>query len=297
MMAARGSARRRSSASAETASSAVGLKLSDSQFRKLAKLVYRISGISLGEDKRDLLRARLAKRFRTIGVQGIDEYIQRLENDTQGHEIVGFLDCVTTNKTDFFREPQHFDFMARQVFPQIDRICARGENYRIWSAACSSGEEPYTLAMVALENQALLGGRQVEILASDLSTKVLSQAGKGIYPMERVAGIPRNLLTAYFQKGQGDWQGHVRLKASVRSLVSYRRINLMERFDFKQVFHAIFCRNVMIYFDKETRSRLVDKFKACLPKGGYLFVGHSESLTGLEHKLKFVRPAVYRKED
>ena len=137
----------------------------------------------------------------------------------------------------------------------------------------------------------------MEILASDLSTKVLSQAQRGIYAMERVAGIPRNVLTAYFQKGQGNWQGHVRVKAPVRNLVSYRRINLMERFDFKQTFHAIFCRNVMIYFDKETRARLVDKFKSCLPKGGYLFVGHSESLTGLEHKLKFVRPAVYRKED
>ena len=275
----------------------VGLDLSEAQFRKLAKLVYGICGINLGDDKRDLLRARLAKRFRTIGVQGVDDYIRRLENDTQGCEIVGFLDCVTTNKTDFFREPQHFDFLANQVFPGIDKICGRGENYRIWSSACSSGEEPYTLAMVALENRARLGGHQVEILASDLSTKVLGQAERGIYAMDRVQGIPRNLLTAYFQKGQGNWGGHVRVKAAVRNLVSFRRINLMERFDFKQTFHAIFCRNVMIYFDKETRARLVDKFKACLPRGGYLFVGHSESLTGLEHKLKFVRPAVYRKED
>jgi chemotaxis protein methyltransferase CheR len=258
-------------------------------------MVYTMSGINLGDQKRELLKARLAKRLRALRLSDIRAYMDFLRNDSSGQEIVNFLDVITTNKTDFFREPQHFDFLSQDILPSLDRLCGAGGDFRLWSAACSSGEEPYTLSIVLLENRAMLGRRKVNIHASDLSTKVLGNAERGVYAAERVAGIPRNILTKYFQKGQNRWQGYVRVRPELRSLVQYSRINLMDRFSFDQPFHVIFCRNVMIYFDKITQQRLVEKFWHALVGGGYVFVGHSESLAGIKHDFKFIRPAIYRK--
>ena len=272
-----------------------GVQISDAQYQQLVRMVYELSGINLGDQKRELLKARLAKRFRALNCPDVRAYMDLLRTDTSGQEIVHFLDVITTNKTDFFREPQHFDFLSQEIMPDLDRICGPGEGLRIWSAACSSGEEPYTLAIVLMQNRHLLGRRQVSITASDLSTKVLASAQRGVYAAERVAGIPRDILTRYFQKGQNRWQGHVRVRPELRSMVQYQRINLMDRFSFDKPFHVIFCRNVMIYFDKVTQERLVEKFRHTLINGGYLFVGHSESLAGIKHGFKFVRPAVYRK--
>ncbi len=274
----------------------VSIQISEAQFQKLSRLVYSLCGIKLGPEKKDLLKARLVKRFRAVGCQDVGEYMRLLEKDADGSELVCFLDCITTNKTDFFREPQHFSFLAEQVLPRLDKLCRRGEPLRIWSAACSTGEEPYTIAMVLLENRHTWADRGAKILASDISTRVLAHAQQAVYSMDRVEGIPRRVLTRYFQRGQRRWTGYVRLKKEVRELVSFRRINLMDSFRFSNPFHVIFCRNVMIYFDKETRERLVGKFCEVLCPRGYLLVGHSESLTGIDHKLKFVRPAVYRKE-
>lgn len=270
-----------------------GLQVSEAQYRKLAQLVYSLCGINLGESKKELLRARLAKRLRAIGTHDVGQYIERLERDHSGQELVLFLDCITTNKTDFFREPQHFDFLTREVLPKLDKLCGPNGPLRIWSAACSTGEEPYTLAMVLRENRATWERRGASILASDLSTKVLDHAKQGIYAQDRVASLPRQVLTAYFQRGTNRWSGHVRVRPELRAMVTYRRINLMDSFDFDQPFHVIFCRNVMIYFDKPTQERLVEKFYNCLVPGGLLFVGHSESLTGIRHRFDFVRPAVY----
>jgi len=272
------------------------IQISDAQYRKLSSLIYRLCGIQLGEGKRELLKARLAKRLRATGCPDVRSYIQRLENDPDGNELVAFLDVITTNKTDFFREPQHFEFLTSQVLPKLDKLCGRDRSFRIWSAACSTGEEPYTIAMVLKDNQQLLGGRTPSILASDLSTRVLDQARRGVYAMERVRGIPRSVLTTHFQKGRNRWDGFVRVRPELRAMVEFRRINLMEPFRFQQPFHVIFCRNVMIYFDRATQEQLVDKFYHCLVPGGYLLVGHSESLTGIKHRLRFVRPAIYRRE-
>lgn len=272
-----------------------GVQISDAQYQQLCRMVYELSGINLGDQKRELLKARLAKRFRALGYTDVRAYMDLLRSDTSGQEIVNFLDVITTNKTDFFREPQHFDFLTQEILPNLDRICGPGGEFRLWSAACSSGEEPYTLAIVLMQNRGLLGRRRVSIVASDLSTKVLASAQRGVYAGERVAGIPRDILTRYFQKGQNRWQGHVRVRPELRELVRYQRINLMDSFSFDQPFHVIFCRNVMIYFDKLTQERLVEKFRHTMVNGGYLFVGHSESLAGIKHGFKFVRPAVYRK--
>ncbi|MCA1987777.1 MAG: protein-glutamate O-methyltransferase [Desulfarculus sp.] len=274
-----------------------GFQLTEAQFSKLASLVYRLCGIHLGEGKRELLRARLAKRLRATGCRDVQEYIERLEGDRSGHELVCFLDVITTNKTDFFREPKHFEFLVDDVLPKLDKLCHGNEPLRIWSAACSTGEEPYTLAMVLMENRALWERRGAGILASDLSTKVLEQAQNGVYAQDRVADIPRPFLTKYFQRGTNRWAGYVRVRPELRKMIQYRRLNLMDNFDFDKPFHVIFCRNVMIYFDKPTQERLVEKFRACLVQGGYLMVGHSESLTGIHHRLAFTRPAVYRRQD
>ena len=274
-----------------------GFQLTEAQFSKLASLVYSLCGIHLGEGKRELLRARLAKRLRATGCRDVQDYIERLEGDRSGHELVCFLDVITTNKTDFFREPKHFEFLVDEVLPKLDKLCSGGEPQRIWSAACSTGEEPYTLAMVLLEHRALWERRGAGILASDLSTKVLEQAQNGVYAQDRVADIPRPFLTKYFQRGTNRWAGYVRVRPELRKMVQFRRLNLMDAFDFDKPFHVIFCRNVMIYFDKPTQERLVEKFRNCLAPGGYLMVGHSESLTGIRHRLAFTRPAVYRRQD
>jgi len=272
------------------------IAITDAQYAKLAKLVYSLSGINLGDSKKELLKARLAKRMRTTGCRDVAEFICRLEEDQTGQELVGFLDCITTNKTDFFRESQHFDFLAAEVLRQLDKLCGPSEPLRVWSAACSTGEEPYTLAMVLQENREHWARRGAVILASDIDTQVLQHGQRGVYLQERAACIPRNILVRYFQKGGNAWSGYVRVKPELRKLVEFRKINLMDQFCFDRPMHVIFCRNVMIYFDKPTQQRLVQKFHDCLGKGGYLFVGHSESLTGIKHGLSFVRPAVYRKE-
>ncbi len=275
---------------------ALGLEISDAQYQKLAKLVYSLCGINLGDSKKELLKARLAKRLRATGYKDVRQYIAALGDDPGGQELVDFLDVITTNKTDFFREPAHFDFLSQTVLTSLGRLCGSSGDLRIWSAASSTGEEPYTIAITLLENAGLLGRRQVQLLASDISTQVLQTGKNGIYAMERVAGIPRPILTRHFQRGQRRWQGYVRVRPELRSMVEFRRINLMEPFSFEHRFHVIFCRNVMIYFDKQTQENLVNKFHQQLEPGGYLLVGHSESLTGIKHPLKFVQPAVYRRE-
>ncbi len=283
-------------AEAATSGLGFGVQVSDAQYSKLAQLVYRLCGINLGDSKKELLKARLAKRLRATGCRDVRAYIQQLENDATGTELVCFLDVITTNKTDFFREPQHFDFLAKEVLPNLDKICGSNEPFRLWSAASSTGEEPYTLAIVLQDNKQFWQRRGTNLLASDLSTQVLEHGRRAVYTMERAACIPRAALTRYFQRGQNRWKGHVRVRPELRDMVEFRRVNLMDPFRFNKRFHVIFCRNVMIYFDKPTQERLVQKFHDCLVTGGYLFVGHSESLTGIQHRLGFVRPAIYRRE-
>ena len=273
-----------------------GPLISDTQYFQLAKLVYKLCGINLGQGKRELLKARLMKRLRATGAKDVNQYMDLLQNDPSGRELISFLDCITTNKTDFFREPQHFDFLADTLLPELSRLCRGSEPLRIWSAACSTGEEPYTLAIVLMQNRTTWSSRGVSILASDLSTQVLSKGQRGVYATDRIGPIPQNLLKQYFQKGVNQWAGHVRVRPELRKLVTFKRINLMDNFQFDPPFHVVFCRNVMIYFDKETREALVNRFHRTLVPGGYLFVGHSESLTGINHPFRFVQPAIYRKE-
>jgi chemotaxis protein methyltransferase CheR len=204
------------------------------------------------------------------------------------------LDAISTNHTSFFREAQHFDFLEQRVLPEL-LAQHRAGPLEVWSAACSSGEEPYTLAVVLREH--LPAAAAVRILASDISTKVLDMARAGVYKLERVKDIPAPLLRKYFERGLGNQEGLARVKAELRRQVRFQQINLLEIGDLGTRFSILFCRNVMIYFDRAVQQRVVGMLERHLRPGGYLFISHSESLNGITHGLKWVAPAVYRRRD
>jgi chemotaxis protein methyltransferase CheR len=274
----------------------LGLEISDRLFRNLAALVYAKSGINLHAGKKQLLCARLAKRLRAVGVNSFDEYYDYLKLVDDGQEVVQMVNAVTTNKTSFFRESDQFDFLEGTVYPAVALAQKDCVNIRFWSAGCSTGEEPYSLAISILEFFKRSSRITAHILATDISTTVLETAARGVYHESRVDEVPMATLVRYFQKGTGRHEGHFRVKDDVRRLVSFRNQNLMRPFFFGPVLDAIFCRNVMIYFNKETQQNLIRRFYDCISPGGYLFVGHSESLAGIEHEFTYIRPTIYRKE-
>ena len=270
--------------------------LSDRELNAIIALVYKKSGITLHDGKRALITARLNKRLKAVGARDFGAYLQFLERDTTGGELVMLLDAISTNHTSFFREAQHFDFLKKTVIPEWLTQANRG-HFSIWSAACSSGEEPYTLGIVLQETLPADERTRLRILASDLSTRVLQMAQQGIYKIERVKDIPTDLLRKYFEKGMGAQDGLARVRPELRQRVEYKQLNLLEIGDLGQRFPVIFCRNVMIYFDRDVQQRVVSMLERHLAPGGYLFISHSESLNGITHGLKWVAPAVYRRRD
>jgi chemotaxis protein methyltransferase CheR len=274
-----------------------GPTLSEQDFKAFARLVHDKAGINLHEGKRELVRARLASTIREGQFRDFREYYDHIIQDRSGDELVKLLDSISTNLTNFFREPGHFAFMAKKFLPELEaEQNKRGENQlRIWSAGCSTGEEPYSIAITVLDHAPYFGQGEARILATDLSTRVLDKAAQGIYAADRVSEMPRSILQKHFRKGRGAWEGCYRVRESTRGLVVFRRLNLIEKLPFKKRFNLIFCRNVMIYFDKETQARLVGSFYDALAPGGYLFIGHSESLTGLGQSFKYIQPTIYRK--
>lgn len=271
------------------------LNLTDSQFKQISTLVYSKSGINLHAGKKELVRARLGKRLRAVGCRGFDEYYDFLTKDEGGGELVRMLDAITTNKTSFFREKAHYDFLEKTIFPAIAPNRRGRANIRCWCAGCSSGEEPYTLAICASEYFRAYPHVDFRILGTDISTEILDIAGKGVYPEAKVQDMSVVLLRRYFQKGYGKHEGYYRAKDSLKKMVTFKNHNLMEPCVFAEPFGLILCRNVMIYFDKETQTALVRRFYNCLTGGGYLFVGHAESLTGIEHSFTYIQPTIYRK--
>jgi chemotaxis protein methyltransferase CheR len=285
----------------ENTQNSFNLKFSDRDYHAITEFVYKTAGINLLEGKKELVRTRLGKRMRQLQMTDFSTYFKHVMNDTTGEEIIFLLDALATNLTSFFREDQHFTFMANTMLPALEAKCrAKGNRrLRIWSAACSSGEEPYTIGMVILEKNPYFGqGADCKILATDISTKVLSMAQKGIYGPERMKTVPPMLVTKYFQKVSAE-KGHAmyQVNSQLRSLIAFRRLNLMDPLPFKNPLDLIFCRNVMIYFDKATIGRLVNKYYQILAPGGYLFIGHSESLSGLTHDFKYVKPCIYQKAE
>lgn len=272
--------------------------ISDQEFRLFQDLVKASTGIALSEHKRNLICSRLSKRLCALGLPSFQRYHDYLIAETGQAELENFVNAITTNKTDFYRENWHFEFLEKEIIPALKARAVRtGERrIRIWSAGCSSGEEPYTIAITLREALENLLAWDVRILASDIDTQVLGKAAQAIYPEERVAEIPRPILERYFLKGTGAQAGLVQAVREVRNLVTFRRINLLEEpWPVRTVFDCIFCRNVIIYFDRPTQRRLMERFAAYLKDDGYLFLGHSESLYGLNDQFTFLRNTIYRK--
>jgi chemotaxis protein methyltransferase CheR len=276
-------------------------ELTDAEYQTIANFVHKESGINLLDGKKELVRARLSKRITQLQFSDFKTYFKYVMGDASGDELVFLLDALATNLTSFWREPQHFDFMSRTFLPELEQKRRKpgggGPRLRIWSCACSSGEEPYTIAMVVMDKSAYFGhGGDFRILATDLSTKVLNIAKRGEYGPESVKNIPPADLHAYMNKIPHEKGGdHWRVQDAVRRIVSFRRFNLLDPLPIKHPLDLIFCRNVFIYFDRQTIMEIVNKFHKTLELGGYLFIGHSESLSGLQHSFQYVAPCIYRK--
>jgi chemotaxis protein methyltransferase CheR len=263
----------------------------EGQFGEISRLMYRIAGVNLHDGKKQLVRGRIGRRLRDAGFGGFRDYVAHVKSDAGRAELRTMVDILTTNKTSFFREASHFDFLAEHV---AESALPR-EGLRLWSAGCSSGEEPYTLAMVLREALPRSDFGRVRILATDLDRRMVEATRAAVYAESRLAGVSPELRRRHFDPAPGREADGLRVKPELRSTVRVACLNLMGRWPMDGPFDAIFCRNVMIYFDAETRQRLVRRFSDLLREGGHLFVGHSESLNGLSHGLTYVQPAVYRR--
>lgn len=269
------------------------LAISAEEFERFRTLIYDESGIALNDQKQGLVASRLSKRLRQLGLSSFSEYYDELMRDPQREEFTRMLDLISTNKTDFFREPRHFDFLRDEILPEL----TQEKTMRIWSSACSSGEEPYTIAMTLYDGVSDPSQWDFKVLATDLSTRVLAKAAAGIYDEERVRDVPSDTVRRHFLRGRGDREGQLKVKPHLVSMIRFRRLNLMdEQYPIKSPLDLIFCRNVMIYFDRPTQERLVNKFYRYLKPGGHLFIGHSESLQWVNHPFKTVAPTIYWKE-
>ncbi len=268
-------------------------KLSDKDFDLFRKLVYANSGISLGDDRKDLLTNRLAKRIRTGGFGSYRDYYDFVVNDKSGQELIQLLNMISTNLTYFFRETKHYSLLQESVLPQLIAAKKRLHNRRIrfWSAACSTGEEVYSLLITVLPFLDPISAWDFKLLGSDISTKVLATAKEGRYARNQIKGFDPKRIPEYFLEEDHS----LVVKPDLKRLTKFARLNLLEPFPFKGKFEVIFCRNVMIYFDNSTKEQLINKFHKILTPGGYLFIGHSENLTGLRHNFSYIAPAVYRK--
>jgi chemotaxis protein methyltransferase CheR len=269
------------------------IELKESEFRQIRDLLKNDYGISLGDEKRTLVYSRLRPMLKEKGFDNFTEFIDYVKSDRTGEAAVVLTNRLTTNHTFFMREPEHFEFLKNITFPWIEQKFGQQKDLRLWCAASSSGEEPYTLQMLAQDYFGSKPGWNLEILATDISEKVLAQASHGIYSNESLRVMPKEWLSKYFKPYDND---NMVVKDEIKKLVTYRKWNLMEtRMPFKKPFQVIFCRNVMIYFDADTRAEIAKRMYGVLEPGGYLFIGHSESLSSAGTQLQYVRPAVYRR--
>lgn len=270
--------------------------ISPKDFLRFQAMIYRESGIWLSDAKAALLTGRLSKRLRALGLSSFAEYYQLVDTDEEERRTM--LDAITTNETHFFREPGHFDFLAQHVFPRWRQEGAAGKrptHLRVWSAGCSSGEEPYSLAMLLLKH--FRGERwDLEVLATDISTRVLEKAQEAVYSIEKMKEIPQEYLRAYMLKGRGDNKGVMKASPELLRVVRFARVNLhADSYPLQGLFDLILCRNVLIYFDQKSKEKVISGIVRHLSPSGLLFVGHSENLSGISPNLRTVAPTVYAK--
>ncbi|EJT04181.1 CheR family methyltransferase [Rhizobium sp. CCGE 510] len=272
-----------------------GDRISKRNFDKLARFIYDYSGIKMPPTKLTMLEGRLRRRLRATNHSTFDDYCDFLfDHDGLAQEAVYLIDVVTTNKTDFFREAKHFDYLQTVALPAIANGGVR--TIRTWSSACSTGAEPYTMAMVLAEFAESRNDVSYSVLATDLSTDVLQTARRGIYPEDLIAPVPRDLQRKYVLTAKQPGRREVRITPKLRSRVGFARMNLMdEKYPIGEAMNVIFCRNVLIYFDKQTQAGVLNRLCNCLAKGGYMFIGHSESITGFDLPLKQVSNTVFQR--
>jgi chemotaxis protein methyltransferase CheR len=268
-------------------------ELTDADFNRLRQLVREHTGIALSEAKRELVYGRLARRLRRLKLTSFAEYCDLVEN-RPAEELQEFTNAITTNLTSFFRESYHFEHLAADVFPQLERERARTKRIRIWSAACSTGEEPYSIAMVVREALAHLRDWDIKVLATDIDSKVVATAAEGVYGSDRLKGVSPERVRRWFPQAAGR-PDSCAATAELKALITFRQLNLVEAWPMKGPFDVIFCRNVVIYFDKDTQRRLFDRMAELQDPGGWLFIGHSENLLNLTSRYKLVGRTIYRK--
>lgn len=267
--------------------------LSDAEFNQLRTLVHAKTGISLSQSKRELVYGRLVRRLRALRLETFAEYIALLE-DEHPEEMQQFINAITTNLTSFYREPHHFEYLANTVIPELVQANAATRRIRIWCSACSTGEEAYTIAMTLRETEPVWAGFDVKVLATDLDTNCVAHARRGVYAFDRIRDLPRATQSRWF-RDTGDGQ-NVRVAPELQSLITFGQLNLMETWPMKGPLDVIFCRNVVIYFDKDAQRRLFDRMANLQREGATLFLGHSETLFKVSTRYELVGRTVYRRK-
>ena len=273
------------------------LTLTEKEFQRVSDMVYKHCGINLHDGKKELVRSRLAKLLRLKNIETYTEYLDMVSSDTNGDELTEMIDSISTNLTSFFRESDHFDFLKNRFLPEMleQKQKCGDKRIRAWSAGCSSGEEPYTIAITLMDSIPNAESWDIKILATDISTRILKRATEGVYDSDRIAPVPGNLKHRFLTRKKQNNQTLYEVTQQLKSKITFKYLNLMNEFPFKGPFDFIFCRNVMIYFDKQTQERLINRYYNLLAPGGVLFTGHSESLTGVRHKFTYVQPTIYKK--
>lgn len=273
-------------------------QLSEKTFNRLGSFIQSEYGIKMPPAKKIMLQSRLQKRLKALGYQSFDEYCDYIFSTEGKLEIVQMIDLVSTNKTDFFREPAHFDHLVEHILPKLRDPFAELPNrmLNVWSAGCSTGEEPYTIAMVLNEYATQMQNFSYQVTATDISTRVLDHARKAIYTESKIAPVPMSLRKKYLLRSKDPEKSLVRIHPVLREKIYFERLNFMDdSFNLKKKFDIIFCRNVVIYFDMETQKKLFNKFSRHLTPKGYLFIGHSETLNGLDLPFQPVAPTIYQR--
>ena len=253
------------------------------------------TGIVVSDDKFDMFYARLSRRVRKLGLKDFEQYCDFIKSDGAGDEVLELVNAVTTNLTAFFRENHHFEFLRDTVIPKLVIQNKAERKIRIWSAGCSTGEEPYSLAITLKDSLSAHSSWDTQILATDIDSNVLAKASKGVYTEDRVKDIPASTLRSWFMKGKGSNAGSVRVKPDARSLIKFGQLNLMDDWNVGDIKDVIFCRNVVIYFDRESKTKLINRYADNLKDGGYLFIGHSESLYKITDRFELIGNTIYQK--
>jgi chemotaxis protein methyltransferase CheR len=267
--------------------------MSDDNFEVIRRIAYEFTGITLSDHKKEMIYSRLSRRIRALRIGNFDRYCDILQS-SHHEEHNEFINSITTNLTAFFRESHHFDFLKKTVLPELRQKNAASKRIRIWSAGCSTGEEPYSISM-CIKDAAFAPDWDVKVLATDLDSNVVDKGRSGVYELDRINGIEEAHLKKWCLKDKSQEQGRLRMKPALQQLIAFKRLNLMEEWPMKGPFDVIFCRNVVIYFNKPTQRILFDRYADILKPGGYLFIGHSESLNKVTDRFESLGKTIYRK--